>query len=209
MRKIYLIDMETSLAVWCGDVIPILTSSQAKCGDDLFLCYNENNSAAFEADEVADFLQNKFKVTDGSIILSPDWVEPIRILTKNEVEEFIVKIDVDVDAIYAAAIGNRTTEYTEAEVEALAYKEAGYTGVVPDSVTSWANPKKWTPTQAADDILSKATQWRSAAKAIRASRLNQKELAREAFDSLDVNGFETAVAQWNGFVVYIRGILKI
>lgn len=76
MKKQYLIDLSTSLAVWCGDTAPLLTSTNAKCGSDIFLCYNTNNSMAFEADEVIDFVQNKYRVAGQGLVVDPSWVEP-------------------------------------------------------------------------------------------------------------------------------------
>lgn len=116
----------------------------------------------------------------------------------------IKKIDADVDAIYESAIGNRATEYSEAEAQATSYKTAGYTGTVPAYVASWLsnNTKGFTTaTQAADDILAQASGWRNAAAAIRSNRL----LAKKNL----TNDVSTAMAQWNGFVTAIRGSLGI
>jgi hypothetical protein len=114
------------------------------------------------------------------------------------------KVDADVDAIYANAIGNRATEYGEAEAEANAFKAAAYLGVVPTYVASWlaSNTKGLTTAQqATDDILAQATAWRGAAAAIRSNRLSAKKNI-----STDV---PTAMAQWNGFVAAIRSQLGI
>ena len=114
------------------------------------------------------------------------------------------KIDADVDAIYASAIGNRATEYSEAEAQATAFKTAGYTGTVPAYVASWlSNNTKalTTATQAADDIMAQANAWRGAAASIRSNRLlAKKNLA---------NDVATAMAQWQGFVAAIRSSLGI
>lgn len=114
------------------------------------------------------------------------------------------KIDADVDAIYEAAIGNRATEYSEAEAQAVAFKTAGYTGTVPAFVTSWFtnNTKALKTAQAAaDDIITQANAWRGAAAAIRSNRLlAKKNLA---------NDVSTAMAQWQGFVTAIRGSLGL
>ena len=71
----------------------------------------------------------------------------------------VLQIDADTDALYGAVLGNRTEEYTSAASDAAAYKSAGYTGTVPPGVQSWATAKKWTATQAADDILVTAAAW--------------------------------------------------
>lgn len=116
----------------------------------------------------------------------------------------IKKIDADVDAIYEAAIGNRATEYSEAEAQATTFKTAGYTGTVPAYVASWLsnNTKGFTTaSQATDDIIAQANGWRGAAASIRTNRLlAKKNLA---------NDVATAMASWDGFVIAIRGSLGI
>ena len=116
---------------------------------------------------------------------------------------FIRQIDADTDAIYRAVQGDRAMEYVLAESDAKAYKSAGYTGTVPDSVASWASAKGETATWATDDILTTARGWRQAQSAIRATRLTCKEQARTATDLAPV------VAQWAGFVVAIKTALGV
>lgn len=116
----------------------------------------------------------------------------------------IKKVDADVDAIYAAAIGNRATEYSEAELQANTFKTADYLGTVPSYVASWlvSNTKGLTTAQeAADDIIAQANAWRAAASAIRANRLTAKKNI--------VEEVPTAMQQWNGFVSAIRASLGI
>ena len=115
----------------------------------------------------------------------------------------LLKIDADTDAIYRAVQGDRAMEYVLAESDAKAYKAAGYTGTVPDSVTSWASAKGQTATWAADDILTTATGWRQAQSSIRATRLACKEQARVANDMAPI------VTQWASFVVAIKTALGV
>jgi hypothetical protein len=118
--------------------------------------------------------------------------------------ELIKKVDADVDTIYAAAIGNRATEYSEAELQASAFKDAAYSGTVPSYVASWlaSNTKGLTTaTQAADDIIAQANAWRGAAASIRANRLTAKKNI--------IDEVPTAMQQWNGFVTAIRAALGI
>lgn len=117
--------------------------------------------------------------------------------------EFIRKIDGDADAIYAAVQGNRTTEYLDAEQQALAYKAASYTGTVPPSVQSWATPNGKTAQWATDDILATAAAWRPAKEAIRANRLALKIQAQTATDLAPL------MAQWAAFLVTIRAALGV
>ena len=118
----------------------------------------------------------------------------------------VVQIDRDADAIYAAVIGNRTTEYQMAEADAQAFKDAGYTGIVPASVQCWADVKVQTAQWAADDILTTASAWISAQGAIRANRLARKEDARNAADEAAV---AAVVNQWTAFVATIRAQLGV
>lgn len=164
-------------------------------------------------------LQNKIHIIDeafahllpaGCIAISNEEAEAIRLAENPPPSAASIKaanakkVDADADAIYAAAIGNRATEYSEAEAQATAFKAAGYTGTVPAFVANWLsnNTKGFTTAlQAADDILAQATAWRGAATAIRGNRL----LAKKNI----TNDVPTAMAQWDGFVVAIRSSLGI
>lgn len=110
-------------------------------------------------------------------------------------------IDADVDAIYAALLGNREAEYALAEKEATAYRDAGYSGAAPVSVQAWATAKAQTATWATDDILAAAAGWRYAQGLIRSNRLALKEAARNAADS---TALAVVQAQWAGFLAAIR-----
>lgn len=138
-------------------------------------------------------------VSDSEYIPPPIDLEPIK-------AKAIKAIDVDVDKIYADVIGNRGTEYSEAEREALDFKAAGYTGPVPPTVQSWATVKSWTPQAAADDIIAQATAWRNAALSIRANRLKEKEAIRVAASMDEISA---AQARWTGYRTAIRTALGI
>ena len=132
-----------------------------------------------------------------------DWVTPPHVVTTEERAALLKRIDADTDAIYGAVQGNRGPEYQLAEMDATAYKAAGYSGSVPASVQSWATAKGQTATWATDDILTTAAAWRGAQAAIRSNRLARKEAARVATDLAPI------AAQWNGFVTYIKTALGI
>ena len=127
-------------------------------------------------------------------------------LESAEVQAWIIKrqqadIDADVDKIYRDAIGDRTTEYTTAEAQAIAYRDAGYAGSVPACVSGYAVASGLTPTQAANGIIAQAAAWRGAVELIRAKRLKAKaDLA---------GGVAGAKLQWDGFVKAIRAQLGI
>lgn len=132
---------------------------------------------------------------------------PIVVLTLGDlVSKTLIEIDSDTDAIYGAVLGNRGPEYLDAEIAAKAYKDAGYTGTVPEDVQSYATAMGWIAQQAADDILLTAANWRPAKSAIRANRLAAKEAVR---DSLTISEVEAVLAWWAIFVVTIRGQLGI
>lgn len=112
------------------------------------------------------------------------------------------QIDADVDAIYAAAIGNRGPEYEAAETEALAYQAAGFAGPVPPSVASWVAASGMEPEAAALDIVAQGTAWRQAAQAMRAQRLQAKAGVRSG-------AIAPTLAAWAGFVAQIRAALGV
>jgi hypothetical protein len=123
----------------------------------------------------------------------------------------LARIDADVDAITSAVVGSRAVEYTEAETQARAYQQAGYSGPVPSMVGAWVAAKAiegatWTSQQAADDILATAAAWRGAVDLIRSNRLNAKAYVRTATNQA---GLDTAMAQWSGFVAAVRSQLGI
>lgn len=118
----------------------------------------------------------------------------------------ILKIDADADKIYGDVVGNKGEEYRSAEADAKTFAAAGFTGTVPPGVQSWATAKAWTATQAANDILTQATAWRTAQNAVRANRLGKKEAVRAAVDAAALN---TVMAQWAGFVNGLRGQLGV
>ena len=114
------------------------------------------------------------------------------------------KIDTDVDALYLAVVGNKQTEYLQAEQEAITYRDAGYSGVVPPMVQSWAVIKGWTAQQSAEDILRAASEWRQAQLTIRDNRLGSKEQIRIATTNLEV---DSRLDAWNSFLAYMKTVL--
>lgn len=132
-----------------------------------------------------------------------NWIEPARVYTTADRAALAKQIDADTDVIYRAVQGDRGAEYALAEIDAIAYTEAGYTGAVPASVASWAAAKGQTGAWAAQSILTTATQWRGAQSAIRATRLMCKEQAKTA------DNLAAVEASWAAFVVTIRGALGL
>lgn len=138
-------------------------------------------------------------------VQTPSQVELSDLITLRK-NYLLMLADSEVDTIYGRAVGNRVTEYQLAEAEAQQYKDAGYTGTVPESVAVWATAKNWTATQAADDILLQAAQWRNAQKVIRSQRLQAKERIRSATTAA---GLDAEAATWAQFVATIRAQLGI
>lgn len=124
--------------------------------------------------------------------------------------EALAKINLDDNKIYADVIGNKTTEYLDAAIEAKAYKAAGYPATVGEDdyslVKSWAKAKRWTLQQATDDIISQEIAWKAAAKLIRDYRLQAKEDVKRA---TTVEEVESAMTIWNTFVKNIRTQLGV
>lgn len=108
--------------------------------------------------------------------------------------ELLATIDKAADAARLAVAGDplRAAEYQIAEVEAKAYKAAGYTGDCPPSVKSWAEAKGWSSKQAADNIIAEANAWNAALYAIRDARLKAKEGVRNAVTAEDAAAIVTA-----------------
>lgn len=116
------------------------------------------------------------------------------------------RIDSDVDAVYFAVIGDRTTEYQQANNDATAFKNAGYLGTVPASVQCWATAKGWTAQQAADDILTTASNWLGAQQSMRANRLARKQ---DVTASTTLAGVDAAVSAWSTYIAGMRANLGL
>ena len=118
----------------------------------------------------------------------------------------VLSIDSDADQIYAAALGNRATEYAQAEADATGYKAAGYTGTVPGYVQAWAEATGKSATWATDNILATAAAWRAAQAQIRSNRLACKEAARSA---TTMKQLTAAQDRWTVFVTAITAQLGL
>ncbi|MFC5551752.1 hypothetical protein [Massilia aerilata] len=116
----------------------------------------------------------------------------------------------DVDAVTAAAVGNRVEEYRDAEVTARVFAAAGYEGEVDVVVSSYAqyNPTGEAQTNqwAADQIIARADAFRSAQKAMRAQRFASQAAMRAA----ETPGALAAAAEaWNDFIAGVRAALGV
>lgn len=136
----------------------------------------------------------------------PVLTDPAPPTLAESIAALIRQIDADADAIYTAALGNRATEYAEAEAQAQAFKDAGYAGAAPAYVQAWSDATGKTAQWAADDILATAAAWRAAQTSIRVNRLARKEAARKA---AGVAALAPVTAAWQAFVVAIKAQLGL
>lgn len=88
----------------------------------------------------------------------------------------------------------RAVEYERAAAEAQAFAAADYQGEVPRTVAAWAINGR-TPRQAADSILAEAAAYTEALYQIRETRLQAKELIRQAMAEGDSARAEDIAAE--------------
>lgn len=116
----------------------------------------------------------------------------------------------DVDAVYVAAIGQRQSEYTDAETAARAYAAAGYAGTPSAYVTGFAanNPTGIAQTNrwSADQIIARADAFVTAKLAMRNTRFLRQADMRAATTEAALS---TAIANWNGFIAALRAQLGL
>ena len=110
-------------------------------------------------------------------------------------ERLCQKIDTVADRARLAIAGDplRVVEYERAATDAQGYKDAGYSGMVPPAVKSWADAKGWPGKQAADNILAEAAAWNQVLYGIRDARLKGKEAVRKAVDETAAQAAADAV----------------
>ncbi|MCP1617040.1 hypothetical protein FBY21_1642 [Pseudomonas sp. SLBN-26] len=106
------------------------------------------------------------------------------------------RIDTAADAARRTVAGDplRAVEYERAAAEAEAFAAADYQGEVPRSVAAWAINGR-TPRQAADSILAEAAAYTEALYQIRETRLQAKELIRQAMAEGDSAQAEEIAAE--------------
>jgi len=118
----------------------------------------------------------------------------------------ILKIKANANKITSDTIGDLGHEYQTARAHAEAFTAAGYLGVVPSSVQSWATAKGWTPQAACVDITTAANSWLTAETNIRTNRLARTEEAKACTTQA---ALDAVAAQWSGFNAAIRTQLGI
>ena len=115
------------------------------------------------------------------------WQDPRALI--DTIAAAVTEVDRLADIARAAVVGDavRVKEYEQAQIQAEAYRDAGFSGPVPDDVACWATAKRWTAQEAAEDILAAAARWLGALSFIRNLRLNAKEDMRRATDNAAVD----------------------
>lgn len=104
-----LVNLDDNTVVWQGEVPPVITETQAVCGDVLYLCFSTSNAISLEHVKLEDFLQGKYSYEGGEVILNPLWepealpeevvTVPIEVSQRQAKEELI---DIDlIDTIEA------------------------------------------------------------------------------------------------------------
>ena len=139
-----------------------------------------------------------------------DWVETSPETFSDRKQKAINKCFLDVDSITEAAVGKRDQEYLDAQIEARAYKAAGYEGEVHKDVSSYnifappnhPNPNQW----AADAILFRADQFKEAKSAMREQRFIRQKAMQESTNDAEL---ALPVAQWDGFINYLKSQLGV
>ncbi len=120
----------------------------------------------------------------------------------NRKTSLISKFERDTDNLIKEIVGERAFEYELAEMEAMAFKAAGYPDTnVPASVSSDAIANNYSNTIACDLILTMATNWRGVQTALRAQRLLSKANTKNALTADELNVIE---AGWDVFLAYIK-----
>lgn len=123
---------------------------------------------------------------------------------ENRIKVFRSKVDADVDWITFATIGNRAQEYLRAEIQAQAFKDAGYPAdAVPPAVDSAVQALGGTAQEQADDILVQASLWYGVQDSMRLQRLTHKHQALGA----DESQLAALTASWDAFVSQITQVL--
>jgi hypothetical protein len=122
----------------------------------------------------------------------------------------IAKTYADVDKVHFDAVGNRATEYQEAEAAARAFAAGGFQGEADDDVHSYAidntTGEVQTDQWAAENIIARADAFRAAQKAMRNTRFKRQAEMRAAATPEELMA---VVAAWDGFIAGLRAQLGL
>ncbi|HAF43441.1 MAG TPA: hypothetical protein DCK83_00465 [Gallionellaceae bacterium] len=143
---------------------------------------------------------SQYKYIGGELVLN------VASILDAAVKKAVAETYADVDAIYAAAIGNRAAEYEQAEQAAQTYQAAGYIGTASAYVSDYAAAAGITDQQSADIIIARAAGLRAAVLAMRSTRFTAQAAMRAAMTQADL---DVAVSGWKTFIASIRTSLGL
>ena len=113
----------------------------------------------------------------------------------------VLKFESDTDVFIKSIVGERAGEYELAEKEATSFKESGYVGDVPSSVSSDAIANGHSNQIACDNILEMATNWRTMQASLRSNRLMSKAQVKAVTLVSEIDPIKAA---WSGFLVELK-----
>jgi hypothetical protein len=114
----------------------------------------------------------------------------------------VLKFESDTDVFIKSIVGERAGEYELAEKEAISFKESGYIGDVPSSVSSDAIANGHSNQIACDNILEMATNWRTMQSQLRENRLLSKANVKK---SKTVSEIGVIQIDWRRFLSSLKG----
>lgn len=133
------------------------------------------------------------------------WVEEQRL--PDAIADAVARCYADIDAIYAAAIGNRQAEYTDAEADARAFVAGG---VATENIAGFARANPTGTEQsnlwAAEQIIARADAFRAAQVAMRSQRFDTQAAMRACATPA---ALAQVVYLWNAFILGLRAQLGI
>lgn len=157
------------------DAPPATGANQVACAvDGAWVIKDDFRGVWYKADRTS------VEITDIGVVPDQSWTaEPVPFSLSETKAVLTAAIDNAVAAIY-----NRFTrfepEYTLREAQAQAFKDAGYTGPVPEQVAAFATPAGMDAQAATDLILSEAANLRAALAALGAKRMRKYEIINAA-----------------------------
>jgi hypothetical protein len=125
--------------------------------------------------------------------------------------EAVARTYADVDAVYDAAIGRRATEYASAEAAAREYlaaevKPGAVSGYITGHARSNPTGEQQTNEWAAQQIIERADAFRWAELQMRNVRFDRQADMRAAAAPEELTA---AVAEWDGFIFWLRSTLGL
>lgn len=130
-----------------------------------------------------------------------------QVMLRNQLAEWCSDIDRAADAARWVIAGDplRALEYQQAAEDARSFLDGGSVeGTVAPTVLAWVTPQRGA-TQAAQDIVAKASAFSRALLMLRSIRLQTKETIRLQADSLDI---EAAQVSRDAGLAQIQGVIQ-